>query len=524
MKIDNIVIVGGGSAGWMTASTLVKFFPNKNITVIEPKNISRVGVGESTLQSIRAWLSFLEIDDSEWMKDCDAVYKLSIKFTDFYEKDYGSFHYPFGVPDENNTLNGLSDWFSARALQTERKEKDFCRSFWCQMDSIENNRIPTEDFDQFVFRRDSAFHFDALKFADWLKNNYCIPKGVKLISDEVIDVKLTNDNHIDSLLLSSKQSIKADLFVDCSGFQSLLLDKKMGVNFHSFDDKLPNNRAWATRVSYLDKEKELEVYTNCTALGNGWCWNIPLWSRIGCGYVYSDHFTTPDKALEEFENYLNSDKMKLHCSDRTSKLKLDFKDIKIRSGYSERIWHNNVVGIGLSAAFIEPLESNGLMTIYEFLIYLVDTISNRPKITSFDIDCFNFRCIQFIKGFADFISMHYMFSTRDDTDYWKSATNDKHLIEKYLNDSINYQDLLSAKTIRNTFGRDLEGINCIAAGCNISPFSLIKTKQFEFLNNMNFDVVVENFKNIDDRKKYWYDRNKNFPTAYDFYKETIYKD
>lgn len=522
MKIDNIVIVGGGTAGWMAASTLVKFFPNKKITIIEPKSISRIGVGESTLQNIRVWLKLLEIEDHEWMKECDAVYKLSIKFTDFYEKNHGSFHYPFGYPNQEGTLNGVSDWFFVDSIE-KRDENDFCRSFWCQMDSIENNRVPVNDFENYIFQRDSAFHFDALKFADWLKTNYAIPKGVSLIEDEVEHIEKNLDGSIKSISLKSSQKITADLYIDCTGFKSLLLEKTLGVEFIDFKDILPNNRAWATRLPYIDKEKEIEVYTNCTAIENGWCWNIPLWSRIGTGYVYSDEFVSPEEALDQFKNHLNSSNMKLPCSDRTKKFDLEFKDIKIRTGYSKRIWDKNVVGIGLSAGFIEPLESNGLMTIHEFLIYLVDTISNRPKVTTFDIDSFNYRCISFIKGFADFVSLHYIFSIRDDTDYWKSITERKHLIEKYHLESSAYSDVLIGKTITNTFGSKLEGITCIAAGCNVNPSSFIKLKQFEFNNNMSYNKVSDNFKNLDNRKLKWLDLNKDSINAYDLYNQIIHK-
>ena len=522
MKIDSILIVGGGSAGWMTASTLIKAFPEKNISIVEPKSIPRIGVGESTLQNIRLWLDYLGIKDSDWMKDCDAVYKLSIKFTDFYEKNYGSFHYPFGQPNVSDTFDGVNDWFFLKPNDSSIDENDFCRSFWCQMKSIEENKIPNS-FESFDFEKDTAFHFDALKFADWLKNNYAIPRGVNLIEDEIESIEKLEDGSISYLHLKSNKKVTADLFIDCTGFKSLLLENGVGSKFISFEDILPNNRAWAVAVPYLDKEKEIEVYTNCTAIENGWCWNIPQWSKIGCGYVYSDRHVSPDQALIEFKSYLNSDKMKLHCPERTEILDLEFRDIKIRTGYSEKIWYKNVVGIGLSAAFIEPLESNGLLTVHEFLVYLVETLSNRPKVTSFDIDCFNLKATTFVKGFMEFVALHYAFSIRDDTEYWKNYTQTYHFLDQNLDNSINLNILVESlvKSKRFSFA-SLEGLCCISAGFNISPSSKIHTQRNCFSTGNDIHLWKSNFKFLEERKNRWYNINETFPSAFDFYSNVIY--
>jgi tryptophan halogenase len=133
----------------------------------------------------------------------------------------------------------------------------------------------------------AAYHFDAVKFASWLRERYCIPRGVKHVQGHVADIPV-NDDGIESLVLKDRSVITADLYIDCTGFRSLLLGGALKEPFVSYADMLPNNRAWATRVPYVDKEREIEPFTNCTAIENGWVWNIPLWSRLGTGYVYSD--------------------------------------------------------------------------------------------------------------------------------------------------------------------------------------------------------------------------------------------
>ena len=176
MKIDKIIIVGGGSAGWMTAATLIKYFPNKDITLIESPNIPTVGVGESTIFQIREWLRTLEINEEDFMRHTDASYKLSIKFTDFYKKGE-AFHYPFGQPNFENNANRFNDWWYKKILKPETPNSDFANCMFPQMAYVNNNT-----FDKKI---QSAYHFDATKFGLWLRDHYCLPKGVKHIKEDV---------------------------------------------------------------------------------------------------------------------------------------------------------------------------------------------------------------------------------------------------------------------------------------------------------------------------------------------------
>ena len=421
-KSDSIVIVGGGSAGWMSAATLIRFFPNKKITLIESKDIPIIGVGESTLGFIRLWMGALGIDEQDFMKYTDASYKLSIKFTDFYKKNSGSFHYPFGSPYfAKESFFGLRDWQLKKYYYPNTPVQDYCRTFFPAMSLIEKNKIGKNEkgnLGEFRFDMDVAYHFDATKFSLWLRDSYSIPRGVNHIQASVKKV-IVDDDGVKEIILDNGNIITADLYIDCTGWKSLLLGESLKVPFISYNDIIPNNRAWATQVPYIDKEKELEPYTNCTAIGNGWVWNIPLWSRIGTGYVYSDKYISKEDALEQFKNHLKT-KMTVPNADRISD-DLDFKDIEMRIGIHERPWEKNVVAIGLACGFIEPLESNGLLTVHDFLLKLVKYLG-RDIISRWDQDGYNAGIRKFFQEFAEFVALHYALSTRTDTEYWRDIS------------------------------------------------------------------------------------------------------
>jgi flavin-dependent dehydrogenase len=469
MKINNITIVGGGSAGWMSAALLIKRFPHYNISVIESPDVPIVGVGESTLLNIRDYCHILDIDEKDFMAYTDASYKMSIKFTDFYEINDGGYHYPFGELDTSDTLMGEVDWFVKKAKHPSIKNSTLANYLYPSSALYESCKFSDNKSNQFEGwdpHKHTAFHFDATKFGAWLRERYCIPRGVTHIPATVVEIK-TDDNGISELVLNNGNKITSDLFIDCTGFKSLLLGETLGVEFNSYSDMLPNNRAWATRLDYKDKERELEPYTNSTALGNGWVWNIPLWSRLGTGYVYSDAYATPEEALEEFKQHLMSDKM-IVPRTREEVDALEFKDIKMRVGIHEKLFVKNVVAIGLSAGFIEPLESNGLFSVLQFLDKLAITLES-GKVNQFDKDTFNYACFGLFQNFAEFVALHYSLSARDDTPYWK-ANNDR-VYDKTLNSltattAVGFRDFANRTMFEQLNIRPEWGICWISTGMN----------------------------------------------------------
>ena len=405
-KIKSVCIVGGGSSGWMTAATFATQFPKIDVTIIESPDFPILGVGESTLGGIKHWTSLIGLEDKDFLTQTDGRYKLSIKFTDWLGKNTGGFHYPFGEYQRPIEQVGQNDWWFLKGNRSGVFDDNaYARCHYPIASVAENNRMSDDSTGKtpgFSFVSDVAFHFDATAFGQYLKKTICLPKGVKLINSTVEKVN-TNDDGVESLILADKQKLTADLYIDCTGFKSLLLEEALGVKFNSIENLIPNNKAWATHIPYTDKTKQLQPFTNCTALNNGWAWNIPLWSRIGAGYAYSNKHISDDEALEEFKNYIRTNYEKIPVDD------LEFKPITMRNGIHEKTWEKNVVAIGLSSGFIEPLESTGLMTTYEWLLSLIYTL-RKGFVNQWDRDSFNYALKNIYYGHANFVAMHYALS------------------------------------------------------------------------------------------------------------------
>jgi hypothetical protein len=507
--MNKILVVGGGTAGWMTAATLVKCFPHKKITLIESPNISTVGVGESTLGQIRGWQAVVGIKDKDFMAACDATYKLSIKFTDFYKKGE-AFHYPFGEPYLQGNRSAMNDWWLKKFLYPKTPYSDYATCNYPQMALVNENKcffnhsktIP------FEFHKHTAFQFDATKFGLWLRDHICIPAGLKHIKEEIKTIE-QNKNGIKTL----NNKYKADLFIDCTGFRSLLLEQTLKEPFINLESTLPNNTAWCTRIPYTNKRKQLVGYTNCTAAENGWIWNIPLWSRMGCGYVYSDKFISDEDALKEFQKHIGNKK-------------LDFKKIRFRTGIHNRLWVKNVCAIGLAAGFIEPLESNGLFSTHEFIHELVRTLQRGP-VSQWDKDGFTAMCKNSYYTFMEFVAMHYALSHRQDTPYWKSNFNrqwSKDLINLIPSSYPGFSAAVYNRGLRHRFTDPSAGIHCISAGMHWSPTdipSIIKENMLGDINHWKreWKPVVDR---LDKRKENWKKAIKDAPRMHDFLKKNYY--
>ena len=504
MKTNKVIIVGGGSAGWMAAATLISQFPNKNITVIESPNIPTVGVGESTLGYINEWLDLLDIKDEDFMPHTDASYKLSIRFEDFYKKGDGGFHYPFGQVVETDKLGLKQVWFLKKYLKPETPVTEYANWLYQNMALVNNNTLfknKNKELKYFDFKNDVAYHFDATKFGLWLREYYCKPKGVKHILENINSIETNEDG-----IVSLNNKHKADMFIDCTGFKSMLLGETLKEHFNDYSNLLVNNKAWATRVPYKDKEKELVPYTNCTAIENGWVWNIPSWERIGTGYVYSDKYVSDEEALEEFKRHLDT-----KGSDYSNS---QFKNIKMRVGIHDRLFVKNVCAIGLSAGFIEPLESNGLLSVHEFLINLVNIMKrgDRDTISQWDKDNFNVTCKKFFNEFVEFVVMHYALSHRDDTKYWKDISTRSFYDNRLLDDCM--KETLLTKMKRGKWLRSDSGHHCIATGLRYFGYDVSKKSINE---NVNLAISLR-----EKEVRKWNIICKDKPKLIEFLKENIH--
>ena len=481
---NNIVIVGGGSSGWMTAAILCTRFPNKHITLIESLDIPTVGVGESTLGSINLFFNLLGLEDKDWMPYCNATYKLAIQFTDFYKKGE-TFYYPFGDKDFSNS-RGIDDWMIKKAYNKDLPIKDYYDTFYSIMPFVYDNKIPATKVGNFNFTKDAAYHMDAAAFGEFLKEKVCIPKGVNYIQDTIQDFELHDDNI--HCLKCNNHTIHGDLFVDCSGFRSLLLEQTMKVPFTSFKDQLPNDRAWTCHLPYDDKDAEIENVTNCTAYNNGWIWNIPLYHRAGSGYVFCTDFISEDDALIEYKQYIQQ----LGKNPN----ELNFRLVKIKNGRHDVCWKNNVVGVGLAYGFIEPLESTGLLSTQEMLLALCETLYN-DNVGSLQVKNFNYFCANMLDTFKEFVAYHYIASSRKDTKYWK------HVTENISIDSDESIDLAHNYTVNHTTSNDSAGLPDILVGMHYYSHNPLSVDWTSFVTGSPL-VTSKNWENTVSQKNRLY--------------------
>lgn len=445
-----ICIVGGGSAGWMTATTLNNLLDCKKITLIESPNTPTSGVGESTHRKFTKWVELLDISGSEILKETRGSIKHSIKFTNFLKEDSGSFHYPFGnVPQFEPELA----W---SCIEDEMfSHNDYARHINPLASVAEKGKVDLTS--------DLSFHLDAIKFAQYLREKHC--EEVDYISADVVGFE-ESEKGIEFLTLDDGSTVTADLFVDCTGFSSLLLGQYLKERFISYDNILPNDTAWATQVPYTDKEKELVSYTECTAIENGWVWNIPLWDKIGTGYVYSSKHVSDEDAKQEFIKQLETRGYDIS--------ECEFKKLPMKIGRYERSFVKNVVAIGLSAGFIEPLESNGLFTVHENLIDLWKTL-RRGVPSQYMKDAYNAATSYNFDEFAEFVAIHYVFTQRDDTQYWRDLMNKNYNITGDKNyDKYGMLAFTREMYQHSQYRHPDKGFHYIATGMNVCPYTVIK--------------------------------------------------
>ena len=531
-NVKSICIVGGGSSGWMTAAAIAKKLPHIKLTLIESPNVPIIGVGESTIGHINQFFSLLDLKDEDWMPHCNATYKTSIKFIDFKENPGPTptkFHYPFGNFDFTNKPRGLMDWFLYRAEHPELDTSNFAEFFHDSILMTDANKMTRNEDDKvrgFNFAHDTAYHLDATAFGIYLRDSICLPSGMTHILDNVTGHAKRTDGSIEYVTTENSNNLYADLYIDCTGFKSMLLEQAMSVPFISFGDTLLNDRAIATTIPYIDKPIEMENYTSCTAIEAGWVWNIPLWHRIGTGYVYSSKYATDEEATTQFRKHLKSNRML--CPDEARADSTELRFIKIKHGVHSHAWEKNVIGVGLANGFIEPLESTGLMLTHEAIIKIVAALTMRNGIiTQFDVDLFNHAFNEQIWGFKNFISQHYALSARHDTPYWQAVTGEV-TYSKEMRDMVpsmynSYLDIAMRQHRIRAYDATMSGIIYIAAGMGYNPMDSAH-KAFldkKYMETPGYETGVYN-KWLEHRAKALQVINQ-LPTHYQFLKDNIHK-
>ncbi len=415
--IKRVVILGGGAAGWITANHLGKALNtalNKSIEVIliESPDIPTIGVGEGTVPMMRDTLRHFGISETDFIKECDATFKQSIKFVDWVynpsEKGSHYYHHLFDYPTINE-LDLVPYWL----LKKNDKKETFANAISSQGEVCDHGLAPKlithPEFQGFF---SYAYHLDAYKFSRMLAKNAVEVLGVKHVSANVDDVELDDTGAIKSLITDRQGEIAGELFVDCSGFNSLLLGQSLNVKFKDKSDILFVDHAIAMQVPYENEDAPIASHTIATAKKAGWIWDIGLTTRRGVGYVYSSRYVEHDHAESVLRKYVGERAEGLNA-----------RKIPMKVGHREVFWHKNCVAIGLAQGFVEPLEATGLLLfdatarmLGELFPFHIASINDSAKL-------FNERTLHIWNRVIDFIKMHYCLSKRDDSQFWIDNRN-----------------------------------------------------------------------------------------------------
>ncbi len=410
----SIIIVGGGTAGWISAAYMARMLSANldtgvEITLIESPEIGTIGVGEGTFPSIRKTLSRIGLSEAELIRDANATLKQGIRFVDWRTPPVGgqSEHYlhPFQIAEQTSGLDLLPYWLAGVAGGRS----------WADVSTVQASVVYDARAPKLITHTDYsaplnyAYHFDAAEFSGVLRRR-ALELGVKRLVDTVDDVRLGEDGAIASLLTREHGEQTAHIYVDCTGFRAQLIGKTLKIPFQSCQSQLFTDRAVTIQVPYKTPDATIPSYTISTALEAGWAWDIGLSNRRGVGYVYSSAHTTDERAEQVLRQYIGPQAEGL-----------DSRLIKFEPGYRHIQWHKNCVAIGLSSGFIEPLEATGI-GFAEIAAVIFCGLFPWTGPIDFGAKQFNAQMTQRYSHVADFIKLHYCITERRDSDFWIENT------------------------------------------------------------------------------------------------------
>jgi tryptophan 7-halogenase len=406
-EITKVVIVGGGTAGWMAAAALSKFLNNgcREFILIESEDIGTVGVGEATIPPIINFNAMLDIDENEFLRSTQGTFKLGIEFVNWGRNGDRYFH-PFG--SYGYDLHGIP--FHQLYLRERGLGKPGCISnFSMSASAASQSKFgrPSKDAKSAVSQLYYAFHFDASLYAKFLRNK-SERQGVKRVEGKISQIhKDTISGNVTSVELDSGSIVEGDIFIDCSGFRGLLIGEALGVGYEDWSHWLPADRAVAVPSANIG---EPEPFTRSTAHGAGWQWRIPLQHRTGNGHVYSSKFMSDDEAEQILVSNLEGDPL---ASPRR---------IQFKTGRREKSWSHNVIALGLSSGFLEPLESTSIHLIQNGISRLLALFPDK-EFSDLERDEYNRGMKDLYEDIRDFIILHYKATQRDDTEFWRYVGN-----------------------------------------------------------------------------------------------------
>jgi len=401
-NIKNIVIVGGGTAGWMTAAGLTRLLnhPEMNIRLIESEAIGTVGVGEATIPHLKLFNSLLGLNEDDFVRGTNATFKLGIEFIDWDKKGKSYIHPfgPYGIDMSGlrfhqfwlrHQANGHTDSIDDYNLQImAARQGKFQRP-----QNIKNSPLSSVEY---------AFHFDSGLYAKFMRS-FAERNGVTRTEGKIVKVNQTSETgFVESVELESGEVIKGELFIDCSGFRGLLIEQTLETGYEDWSKYLPCNRAVTVGSQ---KVSDPIPYTKSTAKDAGWQWRIPLQNRTGNGYVYCGDYISDDEATASLLDGLDSQPNG------------EPRQLRFTTGIRKKVWNKNVVAIGLSAGFMEPLESTSIHLIQTSIARLMTNFPDK-HFNEADQTYFNQRTYLEYEQVRDFLVLHYCATERDDTEFW----------------------------------------------------------------------------------------------------------
>lgn len=410
--IKKIVIVGGGSAGWITAGLLASEHTgatasNVSITLIESPDVKTIGVGEGTWPTMRSTLQKIGISESKFLTQCSATFKQGTKFVSWVTGDAEDHYYhPFTAPSGYPGVNLVPHW------QEHREKVTFVNAVSVQGHLCDKGLAPKQETSpEYAAVANYAYHLDAGKFATLLHKHCTTELGIRHVVDHVTRVNGEIDEDIRSLTTGKNGDIEADLFIDCTGFTALLLGKHYQIPYLCKKHILFNDSAFAVQIPYAGEHSPIASQTISTAKSAGWIWDIGLSSRRGVGYTYSSVHSTDEDAQQVLRDYI----------ERTSAVEsasIDLRKISFKPGHREKFWHKNCVAVGMSAGFLEPLEASALVLVELAGTMISEALPANRGVMEIVAKRFNEKFRYRWDRIIDFLKLHYVLSQRADTDYW----------------------------------------------------------------------------------------------------------
>ena len=401
-KPVKVVVLGGGTAGWMTAAGLARLLPGQvTVDLVESEDIGIVGVGEATLPHIRGFVERLGIPEAEFMKATHATYKLGIDFRDFGRIGESYIH-PFGSFGEE--LAGVGFHHYWLELQRRGQAAPLGDYSLCVAAALANKFTPPAQDMSLASTYGYAYQFDATLFGPFMRE---FGKSIGVTRHEGLVTEVERDGEsgdVTALLLEDGRRIEGDLFVDCSGFRSLLLGQELEEEWEDWTHWLPCDRAAAMPCTHASED--IRPYTIATAMPAGWRWQIPLQHRMGNGYVFSSAHISEDEACEAIRNSAEGEPL------------ADPRILRFRPGRRSRSWSHNVIGVGLASGFLEPLESTSIYLAQMAITYLIELFPQDGRIDPADRAEFNRLVDMEYDRVRDFLILHYHATTRDDSEFW----------------------------------------------------------------------------------------------------------